>query len=271
MSELEGRVIAITGASSGIGRALARECAKRGADLSLSDVDEAGLRKTADSIAARKVTTKVVDVSDRAAVEAWAAETIEAHGRCDGVVNNAGVSLSDTLVDCDYEDLEWIFGINFWGVVHGTKAFLPHFLERDTGWVVNVSSIFGIVSFPTQSAYNATKFAVRGLTESLRQEVAGTGVHVVSVHPGGIKTNIVRNGRYRQGADGGDRDEAIASFDKIARTSPETAAIVIADAMEAHEPRALIGADAKFLETVQRLFPGNYERILEPLTTLLRR
>lgn len=273
MSVMQGKVVAITGAASGIGRALAWDFARRGADLALSDVDEAGLEETASAIRDREVTTTRLDVSKRDDVERWAEQSIQVHGHVDAVINNAGVTVQDTLINLTYEDFEWIVGINFWGVVYGTKAFLPHFLERDTGWIVNISSVFGMIGFPTQSAYNATKFAVRGLTEALRWELEGTNVTACSVHPGGIRTNIVRNARLYRDMDGAKTDKAaaVAQFDKIAKTTPAQAAKVIIDGMEKREPRILIGLDAKLIDAVQRVAPRKYGPIMERIVQVLER
>lgn len=260
------RVIAITGAGSGIGRALAVEMGKRGADLSLCDIDEAGLKETAALLGDRNVTTTCVDVADRKAVEDWAADTLVAHGKVDAIVNNAGVTVQETIADISYEDFEWIVGINLWGVVHGTKAFLPHLLERNTGWVVNVSSVFGMIGFPGQGSYNATKFAVRGMTEALRWELEETDVTVCSVHPGGIRTNIVRNGRMLSDPLGRtDPKDMADQFEKMARTSPAEAANVIADGMAKKEPRILIGNDARAIDAIQRVAPRRYGSIMKRL------
>lgn len=269
----DGRVSVITGAASGIGRALALELGRRGSDLALSDVDEVGLEQTAQRVQAlgRRVTRARVDVADREAVHRFADETLAAHGKVDAVVNNAGVSLTTPFADMSYEDLEWIVGVNFWGVVHGTKAFLPHLLSRGEGWIVNVSSVFGLIAFPSQSAYNATKFAVRGLTESLRQELVGTGVAVCSVHPGGIKTNIARLGRFYRGHDGlTDKDVMVEEFERMARTSPEDAAEVIANGMARRAPRILIGPDARLIDVVARALPVRYPRVLGALAERMR-
>ncbi len=270
----DGRVSVITGAASGIGRALALELAGRGSDLALCDVDEDGLEETARRAEGlgRRVTRDRVDVAERGAVQAFAEDTVAAHGKVDAVVNNAGVSVTNTVADMSYEDLEWIVGINFWGVVHGTKAFLPHLVAQGDGWIVNVSSVFGFIAVPCQSAYNATKFAVRGFTESLRQELAGSGVTVSCVHPGGIRTNIARLGRFRRGPDGEtDKGRMVADFDRIARTTPEQAARIIADGMARRSPRILIGPDARVIDTVQRAFPVAYPTLLNALVARLRR
>jgi len=273
MSVMQGKVVAVTGAASGIGRALAWDLARRGADLALSDVDEKGLQETASAIRDREVTTTVLDVSKRVDVERWAEQSIKLHGHVDAVINNAGVTVQDTLVNLTYEDFEWIVGINLWGVVYGTKSFLPHFIERDTGWIVNISSVFGMIGFPTQSAYNATKFAVRGLTEALRWELEGTNVTACSVHPGGIRTNIVRNARLYRDMDGTktDKTAAAAQFEKIAKTTPAEAAKVIVDGMERREPRILIGLDAKVIDAVQRVAPRRYGGIMERIVQVLER
>lgn len=269
-----GKVLAITGAGSGIGRALAVLGAENGAELALSDVNAAGLAETVQSVSGKgaKVSSRVVDVASRDAVFGWRDAVLADHGRCDAILNNAGVSLVDTVVEMSWEDFDWIVGINFWGVVHGTKAFLPHLLERRTGWVVNVSSIFGMVAFPTQSAYNATKFAVRGFTEALVPEMRGTGVTVCCVHPGGIKTNIVRDSRFRRGRKPGeDREKMVRTFDKMARTTPEACARTIFDGMVRREPRILVGNDAKMLDVAQRMSPRRYRDLLMRLEKLTGR
>jgi butyryl-CoA dehydrogenase len=213
-----------------------------------------------------KVTATTVDVSDREAVFAWAADVLAEHGAVHLVVNNAGVALTATVDQMTEEDARWLVDINLWGVVHGTQAFLPHLLEARTGHVVNVSSVFGLVGIPTQSAYCAAKFAVRGFTDSLRVELeAGrTGVSCTTVHPGGIRTNIARNARTHASADAiaGARDEMVRNFDRAARTSPERAATRILDAVERDRRRLLIGPDARIFEVVARLPAAVGQRIL---------
>lgn len=259
----DGRVSVITGAASGIGRALALELAQRGSDVAICDVNEEGLAETARSAErlGRRVTSGRVDVASRAEVEAFRDRVLDAHGHVDAIVNNAGVAVSQTIVDLDYEDFEWIVGINFWGVVYGTKAYLPHLLARNDGWVVNLSSVFGIIGVAYQGAYNATKFAVRGFTEALRQELRGTGVTSLCVHPGGIKTNIARAARMRANANGLDPATAAARFDQIARTTPEQAAKTIAEAMAARKDRVLVGPDAYVIDAVQRTLPVAYGKV----------
>src|SRR3954469_19721045 len=195
MKAFQGRVAAITGAGSGIGRALARELAARGTHLALSDIDDVGLAETVTLCegAGVKVTSQRVDVADRDAVYAWADQVVADHGTVNFIFNNAGVALGATVEAMSYTDFEWLMGINFWGVVHGTKAFLPHLRASGEGHVVNMSSVFGLISVPAQSAYNASKFAVRGFTDALRMELdaEGSAVSATTVHPGGVKTNII--------------------------------------------------------------------------------
>lgn len=262
MSLLRNKVLAVTGASSGIGRGLALALGSRGAHLALADVDADGLVESAERASAAgagKVTRHTLDVADRAAVHAFAEDVVRDHGHVDGIVNNAGVALTATVESLSYDDLEWIMGINFWGVVHGTKAFLPHLKSRPAAWIVNVSSIFGIIGVPSQAAYNATKFAVRGFTEALRQELHGTGVVASCVHPGGIRTNIARRGRYGHTHDGMSADEAIQTFEqKLARTSADDAGRIIAEGMEARSHRIMVGADARVIDAIQRALPVRY-------------
>ncbi len=268
MREFRDKVAAVTGAGSGIGRALAIELSERGAHLALSDVDAAGLAATVAACEGRavKVTSERVDVADRDAVASWADEVVDQHGAVHLVVNNAGVALSATVEAMSYEDLDWLMGINFWGVVHGTKAFLPHLKAAGEGHVVNISSVFGLISIPSQSAYNAAKFAVRGFTDSLRIELDAErcGVSATTVHPGGIRTNIARNARIdaSTAAIAGDPEHARAEFDKMLRTPPEQAAAQILIAVQRNRRRALIGADAVVIDAVSRLPAGLYQRAL---------
>jgi NAD(P)-dependent dehydrogenase (short-subunit alcohol dehydrogenase family) len=199
MRKFDGRVVAITGAASGIGRALAVEFASRGAHLALSDIDEVGLAESVARCEGRgvKVTSQRVDVSSREAMFSWADQVVAEHGKVNVIVNNAGVAVAANVDTVSYEDFEWLMGINFWGVVHGTKAFLPRLRASGDGHVVNISSVFGLISVPSQGTYNSAKFAVRGFTDALRMELdmAKCGVSATTVHPGGIKTNIARNAR----------------------------------------------------------------------------
>ncbi|MBL8922585.1 MAG: SDR family oxidoreductase [Myxococcaceae bacterium] len=259
----DGQVAVITGAGSGIGRALAQQLGARGATLVLVDVNREGLTETAGSLE-RPCQLEVVDVSKRDQVEALAAKVLEAHGRVDLLVNNAGVTVHDTVMHVSYEDLEWVMNVNFWGVVYGTKAFLPHMVERRSGVIANVSSVFGIVGWPFQAAYNASKFAVRGFTEVLWRELDGTGVRAVTVHPGGIKTNIVRSMRFRRGAGlGKSHASMVRVFDAVAQTTPEVCAATILRGLERGDRRILIGRDATFLDTLQRVLPTRYSTVLD--------
>ncbi len=261
MQDLNGRVAAITGAASGIGRALAIDLAGRGAHLALCDVDEVGLAETVDRCEGRgvKVTAQRVDVADKDAMFAWADQVVADHGQVNLIINNAGVAVGATVETMSYDDLEWLMGINFWGVVHGTKAFLPHLRASGEGHIVNVSSVFGLLSIPTQSAYNAAKFAVRGFTDALRMELEIDGGHVscTTVHPGGIKTNIAKNARLDASLEGQNSD-----FDRVLRTSPEAAAKVILKAVERDQRRVTIGADAKALDLISRLPAGIVQRVM---------
>jgi NAD(P)-dependent dehydrogenase (short-subunit alcohol dehydrogenase family) len=267
MYALKGKIAVVTGAGSGIGRALAQGFAAKGCKLALSDVNARGLEETAAGLGG-EVLTQAFDVSDRAAVYAFADAVKARFGTAHVVVNNAGVALSQTIADMSYEDLEWLMGINFWGVVYGTKAFLPTLLAQDEGAIVNVSSVFGIIAVPTQGAYNAAKFAVRGYTECLRHELAQakSNVKSICVHPGGIRTNIARAARYHVGPDGeANAAKAAARFDKIARTTPEKAAQIIIRGIERGAARVLIGADAHLIDSIQRQLPVRYWDLMSKL------
>jgi NADP-dependent 3-hydroxy acid dehydrogenase YdfG len=263
VQSLDGKVVVITGAASGIGRALAREAAGRGAALAISDVDEGGLAETSALCAgAREVRADRVDVADRAAMPAYA-ESVAGHfGRVNVLVNNAGVALHGDLTDLTYEDIDWIVGVNLWGVVHGTKAFLPHVIASGDGHVVTLSSLYGLLSMPGQSIYNATKYAVRGLSEALREEllVAGHPVGVTVVHPGGIKTAIARSARM---SDQVDHDAAARLFDeKLATMEPEKAARIIWRGVLRGKPRVLVGMDAHVLHQFARLTGSRYQDVI---------
>ena len=268
MEDFTGRVVAITGAASGIGRALAEELAKRGAHLALTDIDDDGLAETVGRCEGRgvKVTARWLDVADRDAVFAWADEVVAEHGSVNMIVNNAGVALGATVESMEHDDIEWLMGVNFWGVVHGTQAFLPHLKAAGEGHVVNLSSVFGLVSIPTQSAYNAAKFGVRGFTDALRieLEIEGAPVSATTVHPGGIKTNIARNARMHHSvaAITGDDVDPGAGFDQLALTTPEKAARQILTAVQKDKRRVLVGPDAKVFDLLSRLPAGVYQSII---------
>ena len=268
MTAIRGAAAAITGAASGIGRALALELAARGCDLALADRDEAGLQAVAAGIAktgTRKITTHGVDVGEPSQIEAFAQSAIAAHANLNIVVNNAGVALLGQFNEIDQAQMDWLMNINFWGVVHATRAFLPHLSRQREAHIVNLSSIFGIVAPPGQTAYAAAKFAVRGFSESLRHELqtAGSPVRLSVVHPGGVATNIAHNSRSGTGiTDNARRAQSIERFDAFARTRPAAAALRIIQGIEKNAPRILIGKDARFMDLLQRLRPGAYWSVL---------
>jgi short-subunit dehydrogenase len=268
MTAISGSAAAITGAASGIGRALALELAARGCDLALADRDEAGLATLAAEIGRagqRKVTVHTVDVGVPREIEAFAQAAIAAHPVLNIVINNAGVVLMGTFDEVDQAQMEWLININFWGVVHGTRAFLPHLSKRPEAHIVNLSSVFGIIAPPGQTAYCAAKFAVRGFSESLRHELAmaKSPVRLSVVHPGGIATNIVRNSRIGTGmTDNARRAQSIERFDALARTTPAAAALRIIQGIDKNQPRILIGGDARFMDLLQRFRPATYWAVL---------
>ena len=265
MKNLANKVVVITGAGSGIGRALAVNLAGKGARLALSDVDEDGLGETVDlalKAGSPDVHTARLDVADRAAFAAYATEVAAHFGQVNVVINNAGVALAGDAIDLSYDDMDWIVGINFWGVVHGTKEFLPHLIASGDGHVVNLSSLFGLLAMPGQSAYNATKLAVRGFTEAVREEmlIAGHQVGVTSVHPGGIKTAIARSARV---SDKEDKAATAKLFDeKLAKMTPERAAEIIVKGITKNQARVLVGLDAHALHTFQKFTGSRYEDIV---------
>jgi len=271
MKHFQGKVAAITGAASGMGRTLALALARRGCHLSLSDVNEKGLAETAVMAAKAglthgvKVTTAKLDVADREAMVAWADQTAHEHGKVNLIFNNAGVALGAFVETVKPEDFEWIMGINFWGVVWGTQAFLPHLKRAGEGHVVNTSSLFGLLASPTQGTYNSSKFAVRGFTEALRQELdmAHCGVSATCVHPGGIRTNIARAAKMDESmnhATGGQAEAARSRFDKMLNvTTAESAALQILRAVERNQRRVLVGPDAKLMDFFVRLLGSWYQ------------
>jgi len=268
MSLTNNSVVVVTGAASGIGRALAvRLAQEKIAGIAISDVNEAGLNETAE-LAAKfgvPISTHVMDVSKIDQVQAFAAEVVEKHGRATHLINNAGVGLLGTFEQVSLEDFEWLMGINFWGVVYCTKIFLPLLHKEDSAHIVNVSSVFGLIAPDEQSVYCSAKFAVRGFTESLRHEMEGSSVSVSCVHPGGIKTNIVRNARVGAGTPTEWKQQGTKLFDRLAKTSPEEAANVIVEGIKNKNTRILIGSDAKAISLISRLFPKKYLGILERL------
>jgi short-subunit dehydrogenase len=268
MTTIRGSACAVTGAASGIGRALAFELAGRGADLALADRDEAGLQAVAAEIARtspRKVSVHAVDVAEPGQIAGFAQAAVAAHPGLNIVINNAGVALMGTFGEVEQAQMEWLMNINFWGVVHGTRAFLPHLATRPAAHIVNLSSIFGIVAPPGQTAYCAAKFAVRGFSESLRHELqmAKSPVKLSVVHPGGVATNIARNSRTGTGmTDNARRAQSIERFDAMAKTTPAAAALRIIAGIEKNQPRILIGNDARFMDLLQRFRPATYWNVL---------
>jgi short-subunit dehydrogenase len=274
MTAIRGAAAAVTGAASGIGRALALELAARGCDLALGDREEGGLQAVAAEIAgietgnarARKVSIHCVDVSEPGQIADFAQAAVGAHPGLNILVNNAGVALLGQFNEVDQAQMDWLMNINFWGVVHATRAFLPHLARQREAHIVNLSSIFGIIAPPGQTAYAAAKFAVRGFSESLRHELQGEGssVRVLVVHPGGVATNIVRNARTGAGVtDNVRRGETIERFDNAARITPAAAALRIIEGIEKNRPRILIGNDAVVVDLLQRLWPGAYWKLLK--------
>ena len=270
MRSFAGKVAAITGAASGMGRSLAVALARRSCEVALSDVDERGLAETARLVRAAskvRVTTKLVDVSVESAVRAWAEEVATEHGRCNLIFNNAGVSYAATVEGAELSDFERIVDIDFWGVVHGTRAFLPYLRASGDGHVINTSSLFGLIAFPGQCTYNAAKFAVRGFTEALRieLEITGAPVSATCVHPGGIKTNIAQASKVHPsmaalGVD--DLDEAKGRFERAFRVTADDAAEQILRGVQKDARRVLIGTDARVIDLVQRILPGRYHGLL---------
>jgi len=267
VKSFENKVAAITGAGSGIGRALAVELGRQKCDVALSDLNEEGLMDTVEQVRGLgvRVTSQRVDVADREAVHAWADQVVDEHGKVNLIFNNAGVALASTVEGMSYGDFEWLMDVNFWGVVHGTKAFLPHLKASGDGHIINLSSVFGLAGIPSQSAYNSAKFAVRGFTESLRQELdmMSYGVSASSVHPGGIKTGIARSSRIdRSVRDLGISDtDSRERFEKTFITGADKAARVILDGVRRNQRRILVGPDARVFDWVVRLLPSTYQRI----------
>lgn len=259
MKNLKDNVIVVTGAASGMGREMAKQLAKKGAHLALCDVNADELAKTVSLIGdtAVKIKTDVLDVSDEAAVYKYAEDVIAHFGHVDRLINNAGKTLADNLTNVSIDDFKLIMDINFWGVVYGSKAFLPHLLKRPEATIANVSSVNAFIPFPNNGPYNCSKYAVCGFNESLHQELANTKVRVLSIHPGGIRTNIVRNAKFVKAVNSNQQstEEAAAFFDKIASTSAGSAAAQIIKAIRKNKKRLLIGPDAYLFEYFKRLSP----------------
>ncbi len=262
MTQYKNKTAVITGAASGIGYALAMQLAGKGCNLALIDRNVDGLAKVKHRLETLGVQyfIKDIDVSDNNAFIEFAGEVVEKFGQVDFLFNNAGVSLIDSVENQSLDDFHWLMNINFWGVVHGTTAFLPYLTKSDAAHIVNVSSLFGLLSLPLQSAYNSSKFAVRGFTEALKMEMAGTTVSVHCVHPGGIKTNITNSAKIS--SPHVERSKVLDDFNKQAKTTSEQAANIILQGIDKKKRRILIGGDAKLLDRIVRWFPETYEKIL---------
>lgn len=259
-------IAVVTGAGSGIGRALAVQLAGRCGGLALADLDPAGLAETIRTIgesAAGTITSHHLDVSSREQMADFASEVARKHGRVSLLINNAGVALGGRISEVSLDDIEWLMGINFWGVVHGVKSFLPLLSTPPDAHIVNISSVFGMIAPAGQAAYSASKFAVRGFTEALGHELAGTGIRVSVVHPGGVRTNIARRARAGAGTPPLRAERERLKFDQLARTSPEQAARAIIHGIERNRRRILIGPDAWLIDRLQRYFPVKHRTLLE--------
>jgi NAD(P)-dependent dehydrogenase (short-subunit alcohol dehydrogenase family) len=266
MRSFENKVAVVTGAASGVGQALAVQLAEMGTRVAIADINDDNLDKTAEAIRAKggKVSRHTVDVSSRTSVHDFSDAVVKQHGAVDIVINNAGVALSKVTIEhLAYEEFEWVMGVNLWGVVYGTKAFLPHLLKRPEANIVNISSTLGLTSAATAAAYSTSKFAVRGFTEALRQELRKTPVTVTLVFPGGIRTNVVRNVRRAVGSSAEEKSEiASQRFESRAQTTPDNAARRIITGIKRNQPRVLIGRDARFLDLLARFRPVSYDRFM---------
>lgn len=273
MRTLQGKSVVITGAASGIGEALALACAARGSRLLLADIDAAGLervRQAARALGAH-CDMQVTDTGSEVAIQKLAAYAQSTGAVADIVINNAGVTLIAPVDKLQTADAQWLMNINFWGVVHGCRAFIPQLRQRPDTVLVNISSIFAMVSVPTQSIYNASKAAVRGFSDALREELRESGVSVLCVHPGGIQTNIANKARITDVSMVADSDQEMRdNFAKVARTTPAQAAEVIIQAIETRKTRVLIGIDAKLMDWMFRLFPAHSSRWLSKLGQWMR-
>lgn len=264
--DLNNAVVAITGAGSGIGRALALLCAEAGARLALADLNAETLAETAKAceLKGAEVSQQCVDVGQRVQVYEWADVVAEQMGGVNMIINNAGVNLGASVEASSIEDFEWVMDVDFWSVVYGCKAFLPHLRQASWAHIVNVSSLFGLIGMPNQSAYNAAKFAVKGFSDSLRMEMLSEGNHigVSSVHPGGIKTNIVNSARFGKqiGSTLSDEERKSTFNEKLARMTPERAAQIIIEGVHRDKARILVGNDARIFDLIQRLFPQGYQK-----------
>jgi NAD(P)-dependent dehydrogenase (short-subunit alcohol dehydrogenase family) len=262
--KLKDRTAVVTGAASGIGQAIAIALSGRGCHLALADIDEGGMAKTAEQVAARgvRVSQHRLDVSDPGAVAGFPDRIIAEHGGADLLVNNAGVALGGTFEQITESDFEWLFAINFWGVVRMTRAFLPLLRRSEEGHIVNISSLYGLIAPPGQTAYAASKFAVRGFSMSLRHELEGTGIGVTVVHPGGVATSIAKNARVAKSISAGEAAKRRRMVETLLTMPPQTAGEIIVRGVERRKPRILVGTDAKIASVIERLFPVSYWKLI---------
>jgi short-subunit dehydrogenase len=269
MKDFSNQVAVITGAGSGIGQALAVALAEKGCHLALADLNEEGLARTRILLEGRgaQVSYHPVDVASRQALEQLADQVMSVHGRVSLLFNNAGVALAGSAESLGEADFHWLMNINFWGVVNGCQVFLPLLRRQPQAHIINISSVFGLIAVPTQAAYNASKFAVRGYSEALQQELEGSGVEVSVVCPGGVRTAIAANARVDAAnaqALGG-KESFVRRFDRLARTSPAQAADIILRGVQKHRKRILVGSDATAISWIVRLFPRAYPRVIARL------
>ncbi|MCH7742720.1 MAG: SDR family oxidoreductase [Proteobacteria bacterium] len=266
MTSFSNKVAAITGAGSGMGRALAEALASRDCHLAISDINSAALEETQariESSASVTVSCHELDVADRQQVEQFAADVVDRHGQVNMIFNNAGVSVTDTVEHIAYEDFEWLMNINFWGLVYGSKSFLPYFKDLEEAHIINTSSIFGVIAVPSQSAYNASKFAVRGFTYAMRQELLESNIGVSCVQPGVVKTNIVQSSRYVATDNAAPtKEEFAAQFEEMAGLTAAQAAEQILRGVLANKAQILVGRDAKTIALLERMAPTGYQKML---------
>ena len=260
--QLAGRTAVVTGAASGIGRAIAISLARRGCNLALADINEVGLTSTAEMLDGIRVSRHRLDVADRRAVAGFADVVAAEHGGVDVLVNNAGVAVGGTFEQVSDEDFEWLFEINFWGVVRMTRAFLPLLRASEDARLVNISSVYGLIAPPEQAAYAASKFAVRGFSEALRHELEGSNIGVSVVHPGGVATSIAEKARVPAGTSEEEIARRHAKYRKLLRLPPEVAGETIVRGIERRDSRILVGSDAKVISTIARLWPVRYWKVL---------
>jgi len=265
MKTFTNKVAAITGAASGIGQMLAVNLSAGGCEVAIADIDANGLQQTSAMVKKQKgkVTIHEVDVARQDSVEHYAADVVKQHGRVDMLINNAGVSLAQSVEDVTYSDFNWLMGINFWGIVYGVKAFLPYLKQQPESHIVNISSVNGFITWPNHAPYCASKFAVKGFTETLWQELRNTNIRVSCVHPGGIRTDIARNTRfYKSPGNRMTHEQSVKEFDRIAGTSADKAASIIIAGILKNKRRILVGSDAYVLDFLTRLFPKGFVRLV---------